>query len=105
MMLYFDEEGTAQKVDEENTVLVDEKELEDFINKFNEQGETIERLKRTMKDVAELLSTEADLFSDKATEHDINAYIELKEFDNKDAYYMAVSIKKAIKMLKGDVDD
>ena len=63
------------------------------------------KLKQTMKDVAELLSEEVDLFSDKATEHDINAYIELKELDNKDAYDMAVSIKKAIKMLKGDIDD
>lgn len=76
----------------------------DMVCLLNEQEETIQRLKRTMKGVAELLSTEADLFSDKATEHDINAYIELKEFDNKDAYYMAVSIKKAIKMLKGDVE-
>jgi len=77
---------------------------EQVVDLLNEQEETIQRLKRTMKDVAELLSIEADLFSDKAIEHDINAYIELKEFDNKDAYYMAVSIKKAIKMLKGDVE-
>lgn len=74
------------------------------VDRLNEQEETIQRLKRTMKGVAELLSEEVDLFSDKATEHDINAYIELKELDNKDAYYMAVSTKKAIKMLKGDVE-
>ena len=38
--------------------------------------------------------------SDKATEHDINAYVELKELDNKDAFYMATATKKAIRMLK-----
>ena len=74
----------------------------EIVDRLNEQEERIQRLKRIMKGVAELLSIEADLFSDKATEHDINAYIELKEFDNKDAYYMAVSIKNAIKMRKGD---
>lgn len=61
-----------------------------------------EQLKATMQEVAELLSEGVDLFSDKATEHDINAYIELTQLDNKDAYYMAVTTKKAIKMLKGD---
>lgn len=64
------------------------------LNKKNEQ------LKSTIKEVIELLSDEVDLFSDKATEHDICAYVELKELDNKDAYYMAISTKKAIRMLK-----
>ena len=59
-----------------------------------------EQLKSRIKEVTELLSEEVDLFSDKATEHDINAYVELKELDNKDAYYMATATKKAIKMLK-----
>ena len=59
-----------------------------------------EQLKSRIKEVTELLSDEVDLFSDKATEHDINAYVELKELDNKDAYYMATATKKAIKMLK-----
>lgn len=59
-----------------------------------------EKLKSTIKEVTELLSDEVDLFSDKATEHDINAYVELKELDNKDAYYMATATKKAIQMLK-----
>ena len=59
-----------------------------------------EQLKSTIKEVTELLSDEVDLFSDKATEHDINAYVELKELDNKDAYYMATATKKAIKMFK-----
>ena len=59
-----------------------------------------EELKQSINEVVELLSEEVDLFSDKATEHDINAYVELKELDNKDAYYMATATKKAIRMLK-----
>jgi ethanolamine utilization protein EutA (predicted chaperonin) len=58
------------------------------------------QLKSTIKEVTELLSEEVDLFSEKATEHDIIAYVELKELDNKDAYYMATATKKAIRMLK-----
>ena len=61
---------------------------------LNEQQATINK-------VCELLEEE-DIFSDEATEHDINAYIELQKFDNKDAYYLACGIKKAIKLLKGD---
>ena len=76
-------------------------EYEDALARLEEKNE---QLKQTMQEVAELLSEEVDLFSDKATEHDINAYMELKQLDNKDAYYMAVSTKKAIKMLKGDVE-
>ena len=59
-----------------------------------------EELKSTINEVIELLSDEVDLFSDEATEHDINAYMELKELDNKDAFYMATATKKAIRMLK-----
>ena len=59
-----------------------------------------EQLKSRIKEVTELLREEVDLFSDKATEHDINAYVELKELDNKDAFYMATATKKAIRMLK-----
>ena len=58
------------------------------------------KLKSVIKEVTELLSDEVDLFSDKATEHDIIAYEELKELDNKDAFYMATATKEAIKMLK-----
>ena len=65
-----------------------------------ELKEENEQLKSTIKEVIELLSEEVDLFTYKATEHDINAYIELKELDNKDAFYMAIATKKAIKMLK-----
>ena len=58
------------------------------------------KLKSTIKEVTELLSDEVDLFSNEATKHDINAYMELRELDNKDAYYMATATKKAIRMLK-----
>ena len=63
-----------------------------------------EQLKQTIKSVYELLTIEIDVFSDKAIEHDLIAYRELQQLDNKDAYYMAISTKKAIKMLKGDVE-
>lgn len=69
-------------------------------DKLNTLIDENEQLKSTIKEVIELLSEEVDLFTDKATEHDINAYIELKELDNKDAFYMAIATKKAIKMLK-----
>ena len=84
----------ANPIDGTTNVL---KGLISTLNKFNDENE---QLKSTIKEVTELLSDEVDLFSDKATEHDINAYIELKEFDNKDAFYMATATKKAIKMLK-----
>ena len=77
-----------------------EKNVKLCINKMNELAEENEQLKSTIKEVIELLSEEVDLFTYKATEHDINAYIELKELDNKDAFYMAIATKKAIKMLK-----
>lgn len=44
---------------------------------------------------------EADIFSEKATEHDIIAYREIKHFDNKDAYYLACAIAE----LKKVIDD
>lgn len=69
-------------------------------DKLNTLIDENKQLKSTIKEVIELLSEEVDLFTDKATEHDINAYIELKELDNKDAFYMAIATKKAIKMLK-----
>lgn len=65
-----------------------------------ELEEENEQLQKTIKEVIELLLEEVDLFSDKATEHDIIPYKEMNEFDNKDAYYMCVSTKKAIKMLQ-----
>lgn len=65
-----------------------------------ELEEENEQLQKTIKEVIELLLEEVDLFSDKATEHDIIAYKEMNEFDNKDAYYMCVSTKKAIKTLQ-----
>ena len=78
------------------------KELCVVVNTIVEENN---QLKSVVKEVIELLSEEVDLFSDKATEHDINAYIELKELDNKDAYYMATATKKAIKLLKRVADD
>lgn len=69
-------------------------------DKLNTLIDENKQLKSTIKEVIELLSEEVDLFTNKATEHDINAYIELKELDNKDAFYMAIATKKAIKMLK-----
>lgn len=73
---------------------------EDVVDLLNELAEENQQLKQSIKEVLKLLEEEVDLFSDKATEHDINAYIELRELDNKDAYYMAVSTKKAISLLK-----
>ena len=80
------------------------KMLDTAWEQYHEQKEENEQLKQTMKEVAELLSEEVDLFSDKATEHDIFAYVELQELDNKDAYYMAKATKTAIRLLKGDVE-
>lgn len=59
-----------------------------------------QQLKYTSIEVAELLEEEVDLFSDKAVEHDIVAYRELQDLDNKDACWMATATKKSIKMLK-----
>lgn len=71
-----------------------------FLKLVNKIADENEQLKSTIKKVIELLSEEVDLFIDKATEYDINAYIKLKELDDKDAFYMAITTKKAIKMLK-----
>ena len=73
---------------------------EDMLNRLNEQDKEISELKQTIRDVYEILCVDVDVFSDKATEHDINAYIELRELDNKDAYYIAKGTKKAIELLK-----
>ena len=67
--------------------------LDEIVDLLNEQSKTIQ-------EVYDLLVEEVDVFSDKATEHDIYAYVELKELDNKDAYYMATATKKAISLLK-----
>ena len=64
-----------------------------------------EQLKQSIKEVVELLSEEVDVFSEKAIEHDIIAYRELNQLDNKDAYYMATATKKAIKILKRCLND
>ncbi len=92
--------GLLNDYDKENEQL--KKDCTTLIYHNQEYRKENEELKSTIKDVVELLEEEVDVFSDKATEHDICAYVELKELDNKDAYYMAISTKKAIKMLKGD---
>ena len=79
--------------------------VNNYVDKIKEVEKENEQLKLVVKEVIELLSEEVDVFSDKATEHDINAYIELKELDNKDAYYMATATKKSIKLLKRVVND
>jgi archaellum component FlaC len=80
-------------------------ETESMEELLEDMDKEIQDLKQSIKEVVELLSEEVDVFSDKATEHDINAYIELQELDNKDAYYMATATKEAIKLLRGIVDD
>jgi hypothetical protein len=75
-----------------------------IVTLLNDLSDENEQLKSTIKEVTELLSDEVDLFSDKATEHDINAYRELQQLDNKDAFFMATATKQAIKMLKGDFE-
>ena len=91
------------KQKQHNQGIGDELWLGEVVAMLNEGvilAEENEQSKSIVKEVIELLSEEVDLFSDKATEHDINAYIELKELDNKDAYYMATATKKAIQKLK-----
>lgn len=74
---------------------------ESLVVTLNKLYEENKGFKQVINEVLKLLEEEVDLFSDKATEHDIQAYIELNELDNKDAYYMAISTKKAIKILRG----
>ena len=100
MMLQVGDDGVVTSVNEEELVYVDKNELEQLIENYQQLEKENEQLKSRIKEVTELLSEEVDLFSDKATEHDINAYMELKELDNKDAFYMATATKKAIRMLK-----
>lgn len=77
-------------------------ELAEENRAYEKLSEENEKLKSTIKDVVGLLSEEVDVFSDKALEHDLIAYRELQQLDNKDAYYLATSTKKAIEILKGD---
>ena len=104
--VYYEHKGADYILENPNTdldfieMLGDCLEAEEIVNRLNGLYEENEKLISTIKEVIELLSEEVDLFTNKATEHDINAYIELKEFDNKDAFYMAITTKKAIKMLK-----
>lgn len=86
---------------EDGGVLLTRKQLLDVIGEdkcdmFFREQETSNKLQK----IKDLLS-EADLFSDKATEHDIIAYSEMLDFDNKDAY----SIACAIAMIKKELND
>ena len=94
------EENEQLKKELHKIKVVNEMLSMDFANSEHELWKENEQLKSVIKEVSELLSDEVDLFSDKATEHDIIAYVELKELDNKDAFYMATATKKAIRMLK-----
>ena len=104
--MYFEHKGADYILDNPNTeldfieMLGDCLEAEEIVDRLNEQDTEISELKQTIRGVYEILSIDVDVFSDKATEHDINAYIELRELDNKDAYYMAKGTKKAIELLK-----
>lgn len=84
-------------------------ELEDLLNELSDENgqlkEENEQLRKTINEVIELLLEEVDLFSDKATEHDIISYKEMNQFDNKDAYSMCNATKKAIEKLKRCLDD
>lgn len=69
-------------------------------NKTKRLEKENEQLRQTMQKVYKLLEEEVDLFSEKAIEHDIIAYREMQDFDNKDAYCICTATKKAIQMLK-----
>ena len=105
-VMYFAHKGADYILDNPNTeldfieMLGDCLEAEEIVDRLNEQDTEISELKQTIRGVYEILSIDVDVFSDKATEHDINAYIELKELDNKDAYYIAKGTKKAMELLK-----
>ena len=77
----------------------------ELTKKYLQLKEENEKLRQTMQKVCELLEKEVDLFSDEATEHDVIAYCEMQDFDNKDAYYICTATKKAIQMLKGRDSD
>lgn len=81
------------------------KQSEKWSAKVKQLNKENEQLRQTMQKVCELLEEEVDLFSDKATEHDVIAYCEMQDFDNKDAYYICTATKKAIQMLKGRDSD
>lgn len=71
--------------------------------KYSELKKENEELKKTIREVCKLLIKEVDIFSDEATENDLKAYGEMLQFDNKDAYYIAVATKKAIELLKKEL--
>ena len=99
-VLDLEKPNSSKRLKYENVYIGSKVGCEIVCNFGNSLADENEQLKSTIKEVIELLSEEVDLFIDKATEYDINAYIKLKELDDKDAFYMAIATKKAIKMLK-----
>ena len=99
-VLDLEKPNSSKRLKYENVYIGSKVGCEIVCNFGNSLAEENEQLKSTIKEVIELLSEEVDLFIDKATEYDINGYIKLKELDDKDAFYMAIATKKAIKMLK-----
>ena len=100
--LFNENEQLKQQLAEQGTQI-------DFLKDENTHMRNVleenKQLKQSIKEVVELVSEEVDVFSEKATKHDIIAYRELNQLDNKDAYYMATATKKAIKILKGCLND
>ena len=88
-----------------DTVDCEDRDFIDFLDFANDLADENVKLKTTIKEVIGLLEEEVDLFSDKATKHDLTAYRELQDLDNKDAFWMATATKKAIKMLRRSVND
>ena len=96
----------AEKNDELNEQIADDyNEANLFTVRIADLANENVKLKTTIKEVIGLLEEEVDLFSDKATKHDLTAYRELQDLDNKDAFWMATATKKAIKMLRRSVND
>ena len=85
-------------VDNETGNIYSEIQVRNLLNKYDEENK---QLKSIIKEAVKLLSEEVDVFSDKATEHDLMAYRELQQLDNKDAYDIATATKTVIKMLNG----
>ena len=58
-------------IDKKDNVLIRDKYRAcDYLNRLNNENE---QLKQSIKEVVELVSEEVDVFSEKATEHDIIA--------------------------------
>lgn len=92
---YFKEAKQEYKADWKYASARAEK-YEDKCDSLQDENEELEQI---IKEAYNILQ-EADLFSDKATNHDTIAYKEMLKMDNKDAYTIANGIKEALKILK-----